>query len=233
MVLVHGLAAHRRKPAYAFVADHLAATVNVLSIDLRGHGQSGGRSRLGAEEWRDVHAAVDSLRRRGQRHIVVVGMSLGATAVCHALARGLDVGGAVLISGSARHGDLTMPGMQTLDALWRSSAKRLLWQAISGFRMDDPAQIFPYPDAAELLAGCRTPLLVVHSPDDNYFDSGHALALADGPAGPVTLWTEPPGFGHAEEGLTPAFCARLAAAVSHVVRHGSFPDSGNTRPERV
>ncbi len=223
VVLVHGFAASRRKPAYAFLADHLAGTANVLALDLRGHGGSAGRSTLGAEEWRDVAAAVAALRARGQRHVVVVGLSLGATSTCHALARGLEVEGAVLISGSARHWDLALPGMQALEALWRSPVKRRLWQGVAGFRMHDPATIPPYPDPSDLLAGIDTPLLVVHGEDDAYFGMDHALALHDAAAGPVALWREPAGFGHAEDGLTPAFCARLAAAVGAQRSLGVFP----------
>lgn len=222
VVLVHGFAASRRKPAYALLADHLAGTVDVLSLDLRGHGQSGGRCRLGADEWRDVAAGVAALRDRGTRDVVVVGVSLGATATCHALARGLDVAGVVLISGSARHHDLDLPGMRTLDGLWRHPVKRRVWQLLAGFRMDDPATIPPYPDPVDLLGGTSTPVLVVHGPDDDYFSLDHATALRDAAGGSATLWEEAPGFGHAEDGITPALCARLAAAVTTVVTDRSF-----------
>lgn len=229
VVLVHGFAAHRRKPSYAFLADHLAATTNVLSLDLRGHGRSQGRSRLGEAEWRDVQAAVDAVRDRGHQRIVAVGMSLGATAVCHAMARGLEVGGAVLISGSARHWDLALPAMRSLDSLWRSPVKRGLWQAIAGFRMDPPDDIPSYPDPVDLLAGQRTPLLIVHGADDGYFGADHPHALVQATSGPATLWDEPAGFGHAEDGFTPGFCARLAGAVQHVVTHRLFPSAAHAQ----
>jgi pimeloyl-ACP methyl ester carboxylesterase len=223
VLLVHGFAAHRRKPAYAFAADHLAGTVDVLALDLRGHGASEGRCALGAEEWRDVAAGVAALRRRGVRQVVVVGVSLGALATCHALAREVEVEGAVLISGSARHGDLALPGMQTLDALWRSPVRRRLWQLAAGFRMHAIETIDPYPHPAELLEGSTTPLLVVHAPDDAYVGMDHARELVVAAAGPAVLWEEPDGFGHAEDGLTPAFLARLARAVAHLGETGAFP----------
>lgn len=224
VVLVHGFAASRRKPAYAFAADHLAGHVDVLSVDLRGHGDSGGRCALGAEEWRDVHAAVAALRRRGARHVVVVGLSLGATATCHALARGLEVDGVALVSGSARHWDTALPGMQVLEELWRHPVKRRAWQALAGFRVLAPDAVVPYPHPAELLAGTTTPVLVVHGADDAYFGPDHADELMAVAAGPAALWAEPAGFGHAEDGLTPGFLTRLADAVGVVVAEGRWPE---------
>ncbi|WP_108664252.1 alpha/beta hydrolase [Euzebya rosea] len=223
IVVVHGFAAHRRKPAYAFLADHLAATNHVLAIDLRGHGGSSGRSTLGADEWRDVHAAVDTLKGRGHQRVVVVGLSLGGTATAHALAKGLDVDAAVLVSSSARHWDLSLPGMVTLDSLWRSPLKRRVWQSIAGFRMVPPDRIPPYGDPVDLVADTDVPLLIVHGADDAYFAPGHADELAEAAGGHVVVWHEPVGFGHAEDGLTPAFCARLAEAVGRVVSEGRFP----------
>ncbi|CAN5459303.1 alpha/beta fold hydrolase [soil metagenome] len=223
VVLVHGFAANRRKPAYAMLADHLAGTLHVLSIDLRGHGRSGGRCRLGEAEWRDVHAAVSALRARGHRRIIVIGVSLGATAAVHALERGLEVEGAVLISASARHGGLSRPGMQDLDALWRSPITRCLWQAVAGFRMDPIESIPASPDPVALLAGTTTPLLLIHGTDDAYFGLEHAEDLRDAASGHVRLWVEAPGFGHAEDGITPSLCARVAAAVVQCGASGTFP----------
>lgn len=223
VLLLHGFAAHRRKPAYAFMADQLAATCNVLSLDLRGHGQSQGRCELGSAEWRDVDAAVRALHRRGHTDVVAVGMSLGGTTIAHALARGVEVGGAVLVSSSARHWDTSMPGMADLHGLVHSTPKRLAWQALARFRMRPPGTIATYPDPVDLVAASTVPVLVVHGVDDAYFAPGHAHALVEAAGGPSRLWEEPPGFGHAEDGITPAWCARIGAAAHHVVATGTFP----------
>lgn len=223
VVVLHGFAAHRRKPAYAALADHLAARANVLAVDLRGHGQSQGACQLGAEEWRDVHAAVDTLRGRGHDRVVVVGLSMGGTATAHALARGLEVDGAALISSSARHWDLSRPGITMLHDLVHAPVKRRVWQAVAGFKMVPPDQIAHYPDPVELVAQTSVPLLIVHAPDDDYFAVSHAEALHAAAGGSATLWIEPPGFGHAEQGITPAFTHRLADAIATLTRTGAFP----------
>lgn len=223
VVLAHGFAAHRRKPAYAFMADHLAGSCNVLSLDLRGHGQSQGRCELGSAEWQDVQAAVEALRRRGHDRVVGLGLSLGGTSIAHALARGVEMDGAVLVSSSARHWDLTLPGMADLHRLVHSRPKRLAWQALARFRVRPPGEIPTYPDPVELVATTQVPLLVVHGADDAYFGAEHAHQLVAAAGGPAVLWEEPAGFGHAEDGVTPAWCQRISQAVAEVTRTGRFP----------
>jgi alpha-beta hydrolase superfamily lysophospholipase len=52
---------------------------NVLLLDHRGHGESGGhRTTIGYEERMDVHAAVDVLTERGLGPVGIFGMSMGA-----------------------------------------------------------------------------------------------------------------------------------------------------------
>lgn len=224
LVLVHGFAAHRRKPAYALLADHLAATCNVLAVDLRGHGGSGGVSTLGSVDHLDVVAAVEAMRDRCDGPVVPIGVSLGAATVGHALARGLVVDGAVLVSVSARHWDSDLPALRTLHDLLHHPVKRRLWQALAGFRVHPPARIERYADPEDLVGGVSVPLLVVHGEDDGYYGPDHAEALVARAAGPAVLWREPAGFGHAEDGITPAFAGRLADAVAHLARTGTFPE---------
>lgn len=223
VVLAHGFAAHRRKPAYAFLADVLAGSVHVLSIDLRGHGGSRGRCALGGHEWQDVTAAIDAMRRRGHETVVPIGLSMGGASTLHALARGASADAAVVISTAGWHGDLRLDAMRKLDSLWRTRWKRVGWQLVAGFRMLPPAEWEPYPDPADLAERSGVPLLVIHGADDAYFPREHAEALRDAARGRAVLWDEPEGFGHAEDGITPAFCARLARAVLAVARDGRFP----------
>jgi len=101
VLLLHGFAANRRKPAYARLADGLAQHLTVLALDLRGHGGSGGSSTLGDREAEDVAAGVRWLRRFGHRRVVLVGVSMGATAVLHAASRGSRVDAVVTVSAPA------------------------------------------------------------------------------------------------------------------------------------
>lgn len=233
VLLVHGFAAHRKKPSYAYLADVLAARLHVLALDLRGHGDSGGASTLGDREALDVEAGVRWLRAYGHRHVTVIGLSMGGTSALHAGARGAVTAGdaadaLVAISAPARLREVpdTVP-MQRLRAVWDSPWKRRGMRALVRVRVVGPADWTAPPHPEEAAASVQVPLLVVHGEDDAYFPVTDAEALAARAAGLAELWREPVGFGHAEDGLSRAFSERLAAAVVHVHEHGRFPERGD------
>ncbi|HEX2027404.1 MAG TPA: alpha/beta fold hydrolase [Nitriliruptorales bacterium] len=223
VVLVHGFAAHRRKPAYALLADILAGWVHVLSLDLRGHGRSEGLCTLGDLERFDVAAAIERLRHAGHRRVAVVGISMGATSLLHALADGCDVDAAVIVSAPARLGEIETDALAGLDDVWRTWWRRGAFRLLSGVRLVAPDAWRPFPHPHELAAKVDVPLLVVHGRDDHFFPPHHAETLHAAAAGPATLWLEPAGFGHAEDGITPAFAAALAQALHAVFDRGQFP----------
>ena len=225
VLLAHGFAAHRRKPAYARLADGLAARLPVLALDLRGHGDSGGWSTFGDREALDIEAGVEWLRAMGHREVVGLGLSMGATAALHAAARGTRFDGLVLISAPARFRAVpeTDP-TRRLKRLWDSPGhRRVLW-LVTGVRLAGPEQWRRPDHPVEMAGGVSAPLLVVHGRDDGYFPVDDARALMAAAAGPCTLWLEPAGFGHAEDGLTPPFIDDLRAAVVHASECGAFPD---------
>jgi uncharacterized protein len=228
-LVLHGFAAHRRKPAYARLADGLAARLPVLSLDLRGHGDSGGWSTLGDREASDVAAGVRWLQRVGHSRVVLVGSSMGATAAMHAAVRDLDLSAVVVVSATARFRDEpdTEP-MRRLAAIWESPSRRQALRLLVGVQLAGPQAWGPPPHPVDLVSRIPSPLLVVHGRDDAYFPVTDAEDLRAAAAGPAALWVEPVGFGHAEDGFTPAFVARLADAVDEVLRTGRFP----SRPGR-
>lgn len=228
IVLLHGFAAHRRKPAYAHLADVLSRYAHVLAIDHRGHGQSGGASTLGDLEALDAAAAVAWLHRYGHSWVGIVGASMGATAALHAAAEHVDVDAVVTVSAPARLGS---PGkseaMQRLDDAWRTPWKRWIMRVFFGVRVVEPAGWNSPPHPVDAAARLRVPLLVVHGCDDHFFPVADAEALAA--AGDGTLWREPAGFGHAEDGVTTAFAEALGCALQMVRLEGRFPDRDAAR----
>lgn len=212
-LVVHGFAAHHRKPSYARLAEALAGHAPTLTLDLRGHGRSGGRSTLGDLERLDVTAGVRWLREAGHPRVVVVGASMGATSAVHAAATGLDCDGLVLVSAPAwLHDPPQTEPMRRLAGVWRSRAGRTALRAALGVRVVPPTRWCRPDDPVELAAQVTAPTLLVHGADDAYFPPGDADALAAALAGPVQLWHEPAGFGHAEDGFTSPLLARLAPA---------------------
>ena len=235
VLLLHGFGGHRRKPAYALLAEELSRVASVLTIDLRGHGGSGGHSTLGLAEPLDVAAAAAWLRRRGHAWVAVVGVSMGATAAIRSA--GTAPPGAYdavcTISAVSRWGLRDSEAMEHLTKAVTLAAYRRAYRAVLGVRIAVRAwpETTPASDTAhwplqpvEAVGGIApTPLLLVHGVDDHYFGPEQAVALFEAAAPPVELWLEAEGFGHAEDGFTPAFCARLADAVAAVHRDGHWP----------
>jgi hypothetical protein len=93
---------------------------------------------------------------------------------------------------------------------YRAAAGLLLRVRMAGGWWDPPAPL-------DLVARVTpTPLLVVHGADDHFFGPDQAHLLHDAAGDPKMLWLEPAGFGHAQDGFTPGFAARLAHAVATV-----------------
>ena len=228
VVLAHGLAAHHRKPAYAELAARLARHVAVLTFDFRGHGRSHGHCTLGDAEMLDVRAAGAELRRRGHRWVAVVGLSMGGSAVVRAVGLGPPgaFDAACVVSTPATWGLTDTPAMRVITRAattgWGRGLSRLLVRVRLAERWGEPASP---ADVAGRIA--PTPLLIVHGIDDHFFGPEQARLLHAAAREPKTLWLEPAGFGHAEDGVTPHFAERLAAAVLAVADSGRWPERGD------
>jgi uncharacterized protein len=230
VLLLHGFGANRRKPSYARLADGLADHVSVLALDLRGHGGSQGRSTLGDREAEDALAGVAWLRRFGHRRVVLLGLSMGGTAVLHAASRGAGVEGVIAISAPARFRDPPHEGpMKRLHAIWESPLQRRAMQALVGVSLAGPDSWSGPPHPVQMASAIRAPLLVVHGDDDGYFPPSDGADLVAAAGGAAVLWQEPVGFGHAEDGVTPVFVEALGQAVLTLVHEGRFPGRDEVR----
>jgi uncharacterized protein len=224
VLLAHGFAANRRKPAYARLASALAEQAPVLTIDLRGHGGSAGACTLGDREARDVEAALHWLRGVGHDRVVALGVSMGATAVLHAVAAGAVVDGMITVSapGWFRDPPDTVP-LQRLHDVWSSPVRRRALRVGLGVRLEGPEGWSSPPHPVEMLEGVSVPYLAVHGHDDAYFPASDGAALVAAAGDAALGWLEPAGFGHAEDGFSPAFNRRLSAAIATWQTTGAFP----------
>jgi pimeloyl-ACP methyl ester carboxylesterase len=85
LVLLHGLASNRTRWAEFVEHTALARHYPMICVDLRGHGGSMTRRRIGLDLWcDDVRAVLDDA---GQAQALVIGHSLGAHVAAHCAAR--------------------------------------------------------------------------------------------------------------------------------------------------
>jgi pimeloyl-ACP methyl ester carboxylesterase len=213
VILVPGFTGHADTPAVRRTAARLGRRVPVLVLELRGHGRSGGGTTLGAAETLDVDAAVAWAREAGVRRLATVGFSLGGSVVlCQAglaARRGaLPTDAVAAVSAPSRWYIRDTPVMRRLHPVVETAGGRLVARFGLGVRLGPRWTEVP-PSPLELIGDIPpTPLLLVHGDRDHYFpvEHPHMLAAAAGPGAELRIV---PGFGHAENALTPALVDSL------------------------
>lgn len=221
IVLVHGFMGYRTKPKWRLLAEGLADRFTVFTFDLRGHGQSGGACTGGEREANDVHAVVAYARARGFRRVVTVGGSLGGIAVLFEAARDRDIDGVVAISTPALWGTSNTKMVRRMTWLFTSPVGRAVARRLMGTRIHlvwgDPE-----PPAEVVHRIAPIPLLIMHGDDDHFFPPDDARLIFERAGEPKRLEILP-AFGHAEDGFTPEFAARLCGDIDALLgaRSGS------------
>lgn len=153
------------------------AGYNVLAIDLRAHGQSGGTHvTFGEEEQWDVLGAVDFLHQRGFSQVAVLGVSLGAVSTVRA---DLEPDGAAGINAMVLDSCFT----DFADVLDRNFSKTtgypkfLLPGALFMTRMLLHVNLSAVKPIEEL-PQTKTPLLIIYGNHDVYVTPAQEQAMA-------------------------------------------------------
>lgn len=173
---------------------------NVLAIDLRGHGESGGTfTSAGYYERDDLCQVIDQLQtsREGQaRQIVLFGVSLGAAVAAGVAAMREDIAAVVLespyghfVRAAAAHGRaMGMPLVRGQPLVARFAG----WMIGADFDAVAPIR---------LIREITCPILLIHSSNDTLVDPADAAALRqvieqhDAGGGASRFW-EVPGAWH-------------------------------------
>ena len=213
LVFAHGLMGWHRKPRFAVFAELLTDAFTVYAPDLRGHGESGGVSDYGGAEIWDIEAVVQLARGEGHGRVVTAGTSMGGIAV---------------MRHAALMGEWTRSSRSPPSRTGTGTAARTRTRA--GRSMRGWARRPAGPPCARGACGCPrsgrrpespedvvgkiapTPIVIVHGRDDPLFSVDHAERLYEAAGEPKHLLIGD-RFGHAEDGLTPAFAERLTTLV--------------------
>ncbi len=157
-----GFYQHRRMTRCRLIGSAVAAAgYDVLVLDLRGHGQSGGSYTFGLREPDDVRRVLDRVRPQ-YRRLEILGFSMGAAIAIHALARSRQADG-VLAVGAVADPNLIRPW--TIS--WRD-ALRSCWNWRRGIRTFR-SRTLPYgkPRALDVVDRLSPiPMLFVHGARD-------------------------------------------------------------------
>ncbi|HZZ96485.1 MAG TPA: alpha/beta fold hydrolase [Jatrophihabitantaceae bacterium] len=211
-VVAHGFTGSSRSPDVQAISRALAGEgAGVLSIDFRGHGRSGGRSTVGAEEIHDVAAAVAWMRAHGYARVAILGWSMGGSAVLRYAGLGGDTDAVVSVSSPARWFERGTRPMRIVHWLCETRTGRVVLRVSRRTRLDRFSWAEVVPEAPHEVAGliAPTPLLIVHGDADHYFPLPHVHLLRES-APSAEVWIEP-GMGHAESATTPDLIARVTA----------------------
>jgi len=227
-VVVHGFTGHGQHDHVRAIQERLIGYGSVVTLDLRGHGRSGGASTVGMLEVLDLDAAVAWARDLGFTKVVTIGFSMGAAVCLRQAALAIDsahgsetdpilhspVDAVIAVSGPAFWYYRGTPVMRGLHWFVETRTGRALLRARNTKIHPEPWPR-PWPIepvvAASLLR--KTPLLVVHGTADRYFPiehpkAIHQAALASGNVD-ADLWLLD-GIGHAEAAIEVATIDEIA-----------------------
>ena len=190
ILVVPGILNHRDGPEHRALAGSLLSVADVVTLDVRGHGDSGGAFTWGLKEPEDVAALAAELRGRYAR-VGGLGFSFGGFHVCVAAALHRSFDAVALVAAPARlfvldHGFVGRGLRRQLPLMLRRERR--------------PARLVPVPfgrRAVPLRVVDRiapVPLLVVHGTEDWLIPTKHARWLHDRAGDPRSCSSSPGVF---------------------------------------
>jgi uncharacterized protein len=217
VILVHGLSSTKDHPHVVGLAERLRArSLDVLSYDARGHGESGGLCTLGDLERNDVAAAVTFARNRHSR-VALVGASMGAMAALAYAASDTDLAGVVVVSSPA---DWRIPfriRALILVVLARTKLGRFVAERHSHVRIYPEWNPSEPPRSVAKRVASSVPLAIVHGRNDHLIPFGFSLGVSNTEV-PDAHAVVVPGMGHA---FDPVGYGSICFALEWVLNAGS------------
>jgi uncharacterized protein len=183
-----------------------AAGFNVLSLDYRGYGGSGGTPSLAGVQL-DIDAAMRTLLERpdvDSRRIILFGQSLGGSLAIYYAAHGEHRDKLRAVIADSAFSDYRMVAREKLAGFF------MTWpfQWLAQFTIDNN---FAPIDAVAAVS--PVPLLLIHGQADSIVAAHHSQRLLEQAAGPKQLWLVPEA-GHIQALRSKEMRARLAVFMS-------------------
>ena len=178
IIMVHGANRHRADPEVGML-DIARALVshgyNILTFDLRGHGQSDGKHvSAGYHERKDLYGAIEYAKRQGATRIGAIGFSLGAATAIMAAADCEEIDAVVADSSFADLADIIRSEFSKRSNIPLLFMPWILYISKKLYSID--LSILKPVDAVKQTTS--TPLLVIHGGQDTTIPVKHAHMLA-------------------------------------------------------
>jgi pimeloyl-ACP methyl ester carboxylesterase len=199
LVLAPGFWRVRLAPANLFLANHyLRRGYDVVVLDFRGHGDSGGAYTFGAAEPLDLHAVLEDLvgEKRPYRRFALLGLSLGGSIAALTLQRFPHLPGRALAMVSS---PADLFGVR--PRIWKPGVFRQvhLRQLLQMPRLAARKLLARRPLVVEAVSRLTLPKLVVTAEGDWLVDPSHGRLLTGAAAPPVEyVHLRLPGSLHAD-----------------------------------
>jgi pimeloyl-ACP methyl ester carboxylesterase len=198
ILVAPGFAQHKGTVSMRALAQALTAVADVLIIDFRGTGESGGRYWFGSKEYLDLEPALQ-WARRGYKDVSLLGLSLGAYSSVRAAGEGSHPPDRLLLVSCPTKVDWVILGggalWHTLNYLFRDMHFKIPRQNAPFFRW---GPIFaPKPDAAALGPRITIPAFCLVGGKDTLVFEKQSRKVFDSLAG-AKFWKKVADGAHAE-----------------------------------
>jgi fermentation-respiration switch protein FrsA (DUF1100 family) len=201
VILLHGQA-DNRAGMLGFVPFLLARGYDVLAIDSRAQGESGGKiATYGIRETGDLNRWIEWLTtERGERRLYGLGESMGAAILLQAVGQGAPFRAAVAESSfsSLRQAAYYRLGAQLGggEGLGRTLLRPIVESGLLYARLRYGLKLASVSPAAAV-AKTDVPILLIHGVEDHNIPPWHSRRILEQHHGRVEFW-EPPRTGHVQ-----------------------------------
>lgn len=186
IIILHGITVNVRSDYIVNLAAFLSKDYNVLCIDFRGHGKSGGA--LDGNEYLDVAAAVDYLKSKGKTKIGVIGISLGSFTALYCQYKQKNIENLLIIS--PFYGKkLTETKLKIANTI----GQRIFCRIIEA-ELEKKWQVIPPEDYADKIEPCK--VMIIAGKEDKFSPPEEAEGLYQKLKGEKKLLIIPGSHAH-------------------------------------